>query len=127
MKSLIVISASQPDLIRMAEVYSETGSANLQSPERLVVEGGWGWFAIGIDDELEGEFSDIERARIGQLGAAPVYAQLEYSNSSAADLAIKLMPVNTETLIDNDHGMLRPIREVRNLIDAEIEWQTSPI
>jgi hypothetical protein len=111
----------------MAETYGDIGSTNLQSPKRLVVEGDWGWFAIGIDDELEGEFSGAERARIAQLVAEPVYAQLEYSSSSAADLAIKLMPATAETLIDNDHGMLRPIEEVRDLIRTGMEWQTSSV
>jgi len=109
----------------MSEAYGDIGSTNLQSPKRLVVEGDWGWFAIGIDDELEVEFSDTELARIAQLIAEPVFAQLEYSDSSAADLAIELMPAAVETLIDNDHGMLRPIGEVRDLIRAGMEWQTS--
>lgn len=89
MKSVIIISATKPDPSRVAEAYGDIGSMNLQSPKRLVVEGDWGWFAIGIDDELEGEFSDAERARIAQLVAEPVYARLEYSSSPAADLAIK--------------------------------------
>ncbi len=127
MKSVVVISATQPDLGRMSEAYGDIGSTNLQSPKRLVVEGDWGWFAIGIDDELEGEFSDTERAKIAQLIAEPVYAQLEYSSLSAADLAIKLMPATTETLIDNDHGALRPIEEVRDLIRAGMEWQASSV
>ena len=127
MKSVILISTGPPDLGRMSEIYSEVGSASLQSPNRLVVEGDWGWFAIGIDHELEDEFSDAERTRIAQLVTEPAYAQLEYSSPSAADVAIKLMPTTAETLIDNDHGALRPIGEVRDLIRAGMEWQTSSV
>lgn len=127
MKSVILISTGQLDLSDLAEVYADIGSTNLQSPKRLVVEGDWGWFAIGIDDEIAGEFSDIERAKIAQLVPEPVYVQLEYSTSSAADLAIKLMPATTDMLIDNDHGMLRPIEEVRGLIRAGMEWQTTSV
>lgn len=108
----------------MSGAYGDIGSTKMQSPTRLVVEGTWGWFAIALDRELEAEFSDNERARITKLIAKPVYAQLEYSNSSAADLAIELMPVAAATLIDNDHGMLRSIEEVRDLIRAGMEWQT---
>ncbi len=97
----------------------------MESPRRLVVEGDWGWFAIGIDDGIEREFSDTEHARIARLIAKPNYAQLEYSSSSAAELAINLMPTTSETLIDNDHGMLRPIEVVRDLIRAKMEWQTA--
>ena len=127
MKSVIVISAGQLDLGRMSEAYGAIGSTYLQSPKRLVVEGEWGWFAIGIDDVTEGEFCDAERARIAQLIQQPVYAQLEFSNSSAADLAIRIMPATADTLIDNDHGKLWPIEEVRELIRAGVEWQTSSI
>lgn len=111
----------------MGEVYSGIGSAYLQSPKRLVVEGDWGWFAIGIDDEIAGELSDIERAEIARLVPEPIYLQLEYSTSEAADLAIKLMPAATDMLIDNDHGMLRPIEEVRGRIQAGMEWQTTSV
>ena len=124
MKSAIVISGTRPDLDRLSKVYGDIGSTYLQSPERLVVEGDWGWFAIGIDEALDDEFSDVERHRIGQIVPDPVYAQLEYSNTVAADLAIKLMPTPSEMLIDNDNGMLRPIAEVRDLIAAGMEWQT---
>jgi len=127
MKSVIIISATKPDPSRVAEAYGDIGSMNLQSPKRLVVEGDWGWFAIGIDDELEGEFSDAERARIAQLVAEPVDAQLEYSSSPAADLAIKLMPPTAGTLIDNDHGVLRPIEEVARPDPHGDEWQTSSV
>jgi hypothetical protein len=124
MKSVIVIFSSLPDLERMSEAYGGIGSTNLRSPERLVVEGDWGWFAIGIDDEVEGEYSDTERTRITQIIPDPVFSQLEYSGSRAADLAIRFMPASADTLIDNDHGLLRPIGEVRELIQAGVEWQT---
>ncbi|RVU05272.1 hypothetical protein EOS93_31100 [Rhizobium sp. RMa-01] len=127
MKSVVMMFTAEPDLSRIAEAYGDIGSTDLQSPGRLVVEGDWGWFAVGIDRDLEGEFSDLERARIARLVAEPVYAQLEYSNSAAADLAIKLMPATAETLIDNDHGMLRSIAEVRDLICRGIKWQTNSV
>lgn len=125
MKSVIVISAGQLDTNGLVEVYADIGSTTLGSPKRIVVEGDWGWFAIGIDDEAAEEFSDIDRAKIAQLLHEPVYAQLEYSTSLAADMAVKLMTVTTDMLIDNDHGMLRPIEEVRGLILTGMEWQTT--
>ena len=127
MKSVIVISSGQPDLSRMSKIYSDIGSVNLQSPKRLVVEGQWGWFAIGVEEQIEGEFSDAERKKIERLVPEPVYAQLEYSNPVAADLAIGSMPAAANTLIDNDHGIRRPIGEIRELIRTGMEWQTSTV
>lgn len=125
MKSIVIISAGQLDLARISGAYSRIGSTGLQSNKRLVVEGDWGWFALGLDDELRSEFSDTERDKIAQLLGNPVYFQLEYSNTSAADIAVQLMPVPAETLVDNDHGVLRRFDEVRHLIRAGLEWQTT--
>jgi hypothetical protein len=125
MKSVIVISPDRPDLRRMLEAYRSVGATNLQSPKRFTVEGDWGWFAVALDDELEDEFSEAEQTRIAQIITEPTYIQLEYSSSAAVDLAIKLMPTTAQTLIDNDHGMIRPIGEIRDLIHAGVEWQTS--
>jgi hypothetical protein len=127
MKSVIVIFAGPPDLERLCEAYGGIGLTNMQTPQRLVVEGEWGWFAIEADEGIDGEFSDTERGRITQLIPEPVYAQLEYSSSSAVNLAIGLMPVTTDTLVDNDHGMLRPVGEVRELIQTGMEWETSSV
>jgi hypothetical protein len=127
MKSIIIISSGLPDLTLLSEAYSQFGTPHLQAKNRLVVEGDWGWFAISIDSEIEVEFSDVERERVDQLIAGSVYAQLEYSTATAADLALQFMPTVAETLIDNDHGMLRPIAEVRELIRAGIEWKTSAV
>ncbi|MGO7655511.1 hypothetical protein ACC679_11235 [Rhizobium ruizarguesonis] len=124
MKSMIIISDTRPNFGQLSEVYDNVGSTNMQSSKRLVVEGNWGWFAIEIDDSLEGEFSDDERAKIAEVMSEPVYAQLEYSNIYAADLAIKLMPTTAKTLVDNDNGMIRPIEEVRELFRSGREWQT---
>lgn len=126
MKSVILIYSKHPNIEYMSKIYRNIGSTNIDSPERLVVEGDFGWFAIGVDDSLEGDFSELERAEIAMriLAEDPVYAQLEYSNSYAVNLAIKLMPTTTETLIDNDHGRIRSIEEVRDLIRAGMEWQT---
>jgi len=124
MRSVIVIFADEPDFKYMADVYGKFGSVSLQSSKHLIVEGEWGWFAIEIDPHLEQEFSDEERGKIEPTIPKPIYAQLQYSSSSGADLAINLMPATDETMIDNDHGEIRFIGEVRNLISAGIEWQT---
>lgn len=124
MNSVILISSTVVDLGHMLESYGELGSAYLQSPDRLVVEGDWGWFAIGIEEALQVQYSDEERERIASFFTNPCYAYIEYGSVSAVDMAINLMPVKDEMLIDNDHGMILPIEEVRSLIQSNVEWQT---
>ncbi|WP_421694503.1 hypothetical protein [Aestuariivirga sp.] len=126
MKSIIIIFNGQPNLNYMATVYSAQGRTSIQSPKRLVVEGEWGWFAIDVDAELEADFSESERDQITRVVPEPIFAQMPYSNSFSANLAVELMPTTAETLIDNDHGMLLRINEVREMIHAGKEWQTAP-
>jgi len=109
----------------MAESYSDIGSVDLQALRRIVIEGDWGWFAITIDDALAEEFSDSEVAEIEKDIDEPSFAQLEFSSTFAGDLAVRTMPVDTEILIDNDHGLIRSIEYIRLRIQAGLEWQTS--
>ncbi len=127
MKSVILISSKQFDLERLLEVYGSVGSTDLQSSKRLVVEGDWGWFAVGIDEGLEKEFSNEERSAVDQVISEPFFAALEYSCLAAADLAVGLMPVTGTMLIDNDHGLTLPIEEVKQRIQTGVEWQTSSV
>ena len=124
MRSVILISAESLDLSALTSAYDGIGSACLQSPERLVVKGEWGWFAVGIEEGLVEEFSDSELSRVREIVANPVFLQLEYSSSEAADLAIGRFP--HAVWVDNDHGMLRPIEEVQMCIQQGLEWQSSP-
>jgi hypothetical protein len=126
MNSVILISSEPFDLARLLKACGGAGSAYLQSPKRLIVEGDRGWFAIGIDEGLEEEFSGMELSTLEQIIPEPYFAQLEYSSPSVADLAVRLMPVSGTMLIDNDHGLTRSIDEVRQRIQAGVEWQTSP-
>ena len=127
MRSVIVISTVQPNFQGLAEAYSAVGSTDLQSPDRLVVEGSWGWFAIERDPNLVCDFSDLELTEIARHVPEPVYCQLEYSTKSAADLAVQLMPKTVELFIDNDHGGFWPIEKVEDLIREGVEWQTTSL
>jgi hypothetical protein len=113
------------DTDRLLDVFKDSGTVSLESETRVVVEGDWGWFAIGTDTEIEGELSESERARIIEIICRPLFAQLEYNTSAAADLAVELLPSPEGTLIDNDHGMVLPIEQVRWRILTGIEWQAS--
>lgn len=53
----------------------------------------------------------------------PHFAQLTYDNTQAANLAIKLLPEMGTILVDNDHGLLAKIQEIRLRIQAGSPWQ----
>lgn len=122
---MLLISPSPLDFGRLSKTYSEIGSACLQTPQRLVVNGDWGWFAIEEDAFIPDELSVAEAKRIAQVVPEPVYTGLDYKNSVAADLAIGLMPLSDEIYIGTDHGLFCPINEVKKRIRTGLDWQSS--
>lgn len=124
MRSVILLSAEPLNLAGLASVYSDLGSVDLQSSERVVVEGEWGWFGIEIEERLAEEFCESELLLVREMVASPVFSSLEYSSSKAADLAVERLP--SPLWVDNDHGMICPIEEIKMRIQQGLEWQSSP-
>jgi hypothetical protein len=123
MKSAIIISSRRLEIDCLINAFDDLGEVHLQSAKRLVVEGAWGAFAIGLD-EAEYSFSEEEMSSFRKALGTPFFAQLEYRNFRSADLAIERAPLNRETLIDNDNGAIRSVEQVRELIRIGSQWQT---
>jgi hypothetical protein len=124
MRSVVVITNQPLDIHTLADAYKTSGHVDIQSDERLVIEGEWGWFAFNRDKVLEEEFDEAELDELRRQVDAPSFAQLEYSNSRAADIAILGLPVNGTTLIDNDHGLIAPVGEIRRRIQEGAGWHS---
>ena len=122
MRSVIIITEKALDLNKLADAYRTSGQVDLQSAERLVVEGSWGWFAFNRENTLEEEFDEFELARIRQKMRALSFAQLEFSDSRAADIAVLGLPVDDKIMIDNDHGLIAPIGEIRRRVQEAQDW-----
>lgn len=125
MKSVAIISDNTLDLAALAEIYTTQGRVDMPSKKRLVVEGAWGWFAMNLGEPPLEDFDESELAQVKTKIARPCFAQLEYSTGPAADAAITLLPSNGFTLIDNDHGLIAPLEEIRRRISEGSAWQTA--
>jgi hypothetical protein len=123
-ESVILISDKPFNLAAFGKACEANGRAYLQSDRRLVVEGDWGWFALDCDQSLRADFDDEELAMLGRLIREPIFGQLSYRPNHAADMAIKLLPLGDSVLVDNDHGLVLPVGEVRQRIQSGCEWQT---
>lgn len=125
MRSVIIITESPLDLNKLVDVYRTSGQVDFQSAERLVVKGSWGWFAFNRENNLEEEFNEFELAAIRQQMRAVSFAQLEFSDSRAADIAVRGLTINDKIMIDNDHGLIAPIGEVHRRIQEAQDWTSA--
>jgi hypothetical protein len=125
MKSILLISDTLLDLAALGASYSPVGIVDIQSQQRLVVEGEWGWFALNQEPEAEAELDEVELAQIRRSFTTPFYIQLEFSSPRAVDVAVSNFTAEVPLLVDNDFGLIRPIDEVRASIAAGKSWLTS--
>jgi hypothetical protein len=126
MKSVILISDPPLNLATLEKVYQGIAQANRQSSERLVLQGPFGWFAFEIDQALAKDFDDEGLMKVRSLIDNPSFTQLLYSSAEAADLAVSLLPSIGTILIDNDHGLIAELEEIKRRIREGSEWQTLP-
>jgi hypothetical protein len=122
MKSVILISDRPVDLRKIAEDYESLGSVDAQSSLRLVIEGNWGWFAFNLEADLEDEIGEAEVTTIRQSINNPSYVQLEFSSACAVNIAISKFIPRGLILVDNDHGMLWSLEEVKRRIETNEDW-----
>lgn len=122
MQSVIIITEKSLDLSALLDAYRVTGHVDLQSAHRLVVEGSWGWFAFNRDNTLEDEFDESELKKLKNFMQSLSFVQLEFSDSRAADIAALRLPIEGTVMIDNDHGLVAPIEEIRRRIQEGNNW-----
>lgn len=126
MKSVILISSQKLDVQRMLDAFGRIDSAHLESPGRVVVEGAWGWFAIGTEDDIAPGLDESKRADFAERVPSPNFAQLEYRNSAAIERALAMLPYRGTVLVDDDHGTVSPIDVARRMFATETMPRTEP-
>ena len=125
MKAITIISAKPIDLTTLSNGCREIGTVDLRQ-KRFVVEGEWGWFAVEQDQRINESFDGSQARRLRALVGEPNFALLEYINDRAAELAIDLLSLDDDIFIDNDHGLVASLGEIRRRIRAGENWQTAP-
>jgi len=125
MRSVIIVTENPLDLNKLADIYRTSGLVDLQSPERLVVKGSWGWFAFNREPNLEEEYDEFELEKLKQKMSRATFVQLEFSDSRAANIAVLLLPDNDKIMIDNDHGLIAPIGDVQRRIQNAEDWTSA--
>ncbi|MEN9470399.1 MAG: hypothetical protein RL630_2132 [Verrucomicrobiota bacterium] len=78
MKSILLISDTLLDLAALGASYSPVGIVDIQSQQRIVVEGAWGWFALNQEPEAEAEMDEVELAQIRRSFTTPFSSNLNF-------------------------------------------------
>jgi hypothetical protein len=125
MKSVILISEGVLDLDALVEASRPHGRVARQSECRMVVQLDPGWFAVECDASLRDDFEEEELLRLLEQVEQPNFAQLYFSDDRAVDVAIEILPLDPQVLVDNDNDLVAPVSEIRRRIQAGESWRTA--
>ena len=79
---------------------------------QVTVERNMEWISVVRDDEVLVNFDDLEMERLRTLVSKPIAYLIEWKGSSLLESLLKDVPPELHAAIDNDHGLIVPVREV---------------
>ena len=120
MQSVIIITAAPLDLDAIIAGARRIGVIELHSQVQLAVKGDWGHFILDVYDSIADDYEPEALQRVRTLIREPHFAQLMYREAAALDQGVLLLP---ECWIDNDHGLLAPIEDIRARIARGEDWR----
>ena len=121
--SLVILSPVPLEVKQVEDTFRALGRVHTQPDGWMSIEGPLGFFFFWTDDKYtRGDYCPNELAQI-EAKMGPVYfAGIRYSVPALVNRAIELLPAPPGTMIDNSHGLIRPIEEIRRRIRAGEEW-----
>jgi hypothetical protein len=131
MKSVIIITKDPLDFDHIAPNFEGYGHvdkvkdclAAAEGPENsLVVDGPDGWFSLSIYETLINSFDESQREVFSRAFSPYFLAFLEFSTIAVVNIAINQIDIPVDSLVDNDHGLVTTIGEIRNLIRRSVPW-----
>jgi len=124
MDVVMLISASPFDLDALAEACPHgTSHRDTSYGDAIVVELDEGRFYVDCDQSYRTQYDDEDLAHFkGQLGGDLFFVALGYCNDRVLDMAINLLPLSPDVLVDTEDGLVFPVNEVRRRIRAGENW-----
>jgi hypothetical protein len=126
MKSIILIVPQDLPLRQIARLYEDQPTVYFSSSEELVVESPSGWFSLALDENVLGELAPDEYRSIRQRIQAPAFWQLQFSTARMAEIVISRLPETPTILVDNDHGLVTTVSDIRKRISQGRPWISEP-
>jgi ABC-type lipopolysaccharide export system ATPase subunit len=125
MRSAVLIFERTPSLEHLAKDYVHVGDVDLQSEMRLVVFCGAEHFSLNKErdgHDLMNQFEPEESEFIRAVTTSPCFVLLEFTSEQVANLAIVDMKPQGQVLVDNDHGLLCTLDEIRRRVRLHESW-----
>ena len=130
MQWITLITGAPLDLAAIARACRMIGHIQLEAtPPRLTIDGtgqeaSRGFFTFIPDASVGLAFSDQQLTLIRQVLPDPHFTILRFRRTADAEAAITALDPSGPVLIDNDHGLLLSLDEVKHRIAMGEEWIT---
>ncbi len=82
---------------------------------QVMIENPNGWLSVLRNDHVLHEYDEEERIVISRVLARPALFVVEWKGKYLVESLLQATPPRFGALVDNDHGVLVPIQEVREL------------
>jgi len=128
MFTFILISNAGNIFSTVHQTFSEIGSPKNEAGGRIFVETSNGmkdgWIAFQPIENIQYDYESKEIEYINNLIKNPSYYLIEGRNGNinTSNIFIKKISPLGETLIDNDHGMIVDLAEVKRHVESEKDW-----
>ena len=82
---------------------------------QVMIEGQSGWLSVLRDDQLLDDYDSEERATLSAILDGSISYFVEWNGSEIIEKFLRAVPADHCVFVDNDHGLVVPIRAVRDL------------
>lgn len=106
----------------MLDAFGPLGCVSPEFEEGIRVEADRGYFRIIPDQKIQFDLEPDALKTIKHIIVDPYFALIEYSNINSLNEAMCNYPARGIVLVDNDHGLITTIEDIRERIIMEREW-----
>lgn len=97
-------------------------SVRLHNEDELFAERAGEWFMVEYDANLISLYEDAEKAIVARFGRFTFFYHLTYNSNEAANVAVMAIEPPGPMLIDDDHGTVARLEDIRQAIASGIAW-----
>lgn len=97
------------------EIWAYERGGKLGVGGQVMIEGQSAWLSVCRDEDVLNEYAVEERAAVLTTLTDPVPFVIEWKGVDLLSALLQAVPPDTRAVVDNDHGLLVPIRTITSL------------